>query len=708
MITPRTSRFMFALVVCAVLVAAFAVPAIALGQETAPQATIESNDSCSIWNGTWGFNCGIWYPFMSALGTLLLTFSISILIVIGAIFDQFLSALVVSFQDTLIAINLLGGIQIAWQLFRDIANVAIIGVFVFVAIMTILGSTEYGTKRLVARVLIVAILINFSLLFTRIIVEGTNFVSAQFARSMPNNALTAGVAQSFLQAFGIDGTVSGTYELTRRVAEETDSGWAALVYGAVAGVVLLTIALVFLYGAIIIGARALLLVFMMITAPIAFASFLIPQWSNQSFVGWNNWWANLLKAAMFGPILMVFLWIAMHIIARGSVANAGAALGKLASDPSKMDVNAWQQLIFLMIGTGILFLGIRASSSFATSIAGFNWATVATLLPVTLGSRFGIAPAGRKYIGMPALERQLNLEDDLKRAKARGDWANAAILQKQYAQAAKVASRDFNVMNSNIAKLATKSLGVPTMLSGEKKLGGAAGIATRAAKETAKELKGLQPTAEEMASAQKAAVGKVIEGNKELAESLKSDHEAAVARREAMGGTSGQGTSTDRKQITDTVRKAVEDGSAASTNAVQRQIEHKQEVDAERKAEIGQVTSKIAEVKTDVNRGIAENIKNAAMGPLAMADADVKNTANRMMMHEYDTQQQIQKALTDTNEGAAKMVESMIRDSLSRKGQANSATMRIAQKMLTDQTENKHLGRLMDVIKEHTEQHENA
>ncbi|MBL8158253.1 hypothetical protein JNK62_01820 [bacterium] len=699
MIASRTFRLALVFLVSALFIAAIITPHIALGQEAAAQATIEPNDSCSIWNGTWGFNCGIWYPFMSALGTLLLSFSISVLVVLGAIFDQFLSALVVSFQDTLVSLNILGGIQIAWQLFRDITNVVIIGVFVFVAIMTILGSTEYGTKRLVSRVLIVAILINFSLLFTRVVIESTNFVSAQFARSMPNNALTAGVAQSFLQAFGIDGTISGTYELTRRVATETDSGWAALIYGVVAGSVLLVIALVFLYGIVIISARALLLVFMMITAPIAFASFLIPTWSNQAYIGWNNWWSNLLKAAMFGPIFMVFLWIAMQIIARGSVANAGAALGKLANDPSKMDVNAWQQLIFLMIGTGVLFIGIRASSSFAASIGGFNWATVASLLPVTLGSRFAAAPALRRFVGQPALERQLQYEDDIKRAKARGDWSQAALLQKDYSKAAKMASRDFNAMNSNVSKLLTKSLGVPSMLGGEKKLGGAAGIATAAAKETAKELKNLQPSAQDLASASKAAASEVREGNKALAESLKGDRDAAVARREAAGG-SGSGTRTEQKQITDTIRKAVEDGSSSGANAAQRQIEHKREVDAERKAEIGQVTNKIAEVKTDVNRNIAQEINDAqaALGPLSMLDADVTNATNRMTMNQFETNQKAIEASQNAQLGAIDMLQSAIQDSLSRSGNDNAATAKIAMKLVEKQ--NPNVGRVMSIARQ--------
>lgn len=650
MIASRTFRLALVFLVSALFIAAIITPHIALGQEAAAQATIEPNDSCSIWNGTWGFNCGIWYPFMSALGTLLLSFSISVLVVLGAIFDQFLSALVVSFQDTLVSLNILGGIQIAWQLFRDITNVVIIGVFVFVAIMTILGSTEYGTKRLVSRVLIVAILINFSLLFTRVVIESTNFVSAQFARSMPNNALTAGVAQSFLQAFGIDGTISGTYELTRRVATETDSGWAALIYGVVAGSVLLVIALVFLYGIVIISARALLLVFMMITAPIAFASFLIPQWSNQAYIGWNNWWSNLLKAAMFGPIFMVFLWIATQIIARGSVANAGAALGKLANDPSKMDVNAWQQLIFLMIGTGVLFIGIRASSSFAASIGGFNWATVASLLPITLGSRFAAAPALRRFVGQPALERQLQYEDDIKRAKARGDWSQAALLQKDYSKAAKMASRDFNAMNSNVSKLLTKSLGVPSTLSGEKKLGGAAGIATAAAKEAAKELRGL-PTKGEIQKGGEAEAKKIADKSMEAIDTMQKEQRALESKRDTLAQQSGSKPSNEERVLKE-ARQIVSEGANAGQKALENSKIQQQRQLAEHQSELHHESARISQARS-----------NAIDQSVLWAQGDVQNKKNEIAMKQFETAQKLE-AVADKTTDALATREKVISDSL--------------------------------------------
>lgn len=463
--TLQTTFLGILIVVVLGLAMSIVMPNAALAQaapaENSSGRTLSSSDGCNSWSlSGWSPTC-LWQSFMSMLGSTLLSLAGGILVIAGFIFDQFLRYLVIDFQDTITTLNILPGIQVAWQLFRDLANVGIIGVFVFVAIMTILGSAEYGAKRLVARVLLVAILINFSLLFTRMIVEGTNFVAGQFARSMPGNAQEIGVAQSFLLAFGIDGVWSGTEALTDRVAEETDSGWAALLYGIVGGAALLAISGVLLYGAVIIAARALLLVFMLITSSLAFASFLLPQWSNQSFIGWNNWWSNLLKAAMFGPILMIFLWIAMQIVSRGNVSGAGDALGKIANDPTTLDLTAWQQIIFLIIGTGILFMGIRAASSFSSSIAVMSasrgLAGWASLLPIGLGARLG-GLIGQQTIGRASLLASQRMLEAAKTQAARENKTSARLYDFGSRQFMQAASRNFNALNNSLGKQLAKGV----------------------------------------------------------------------------------------------------------------------------------------------------------------------------------------------------------------------------------------------------------
>src|SRR3989344_779123 len=455
--------------------------------------------SCSIWNGTATFNCWFWIPFMSALGTIFLTIGGAVLLLAGVIFDWFVQHLVVQFRTTMDNLHLLGPIQKGWQLFRDLANIVIIGVFVFVAIMTILGSGEYGAKRLISRVLLVALLINFSLLFTRIIVDSTNFVSAQVMKTMPEQQ-TKGIAQSFLDAFGIKDVWSETSSVVRKVGNTSESGWAALVYGFVGGVALLFIAYVLLYGAYVIIARAILLVIAMLTSSLAFASYLLPATSRGTFFSWNTWWSNLLKAALFGPLLMIFLWITMQFITLTNANTAGTAIGKIADNPSPTNVSDqnWESIVLLIIGTGLLFVSIRAASSFASSIAVLSAMNFGVGASLAIGSRF----AG--FLGRQGAGRVANFYDkrnDKWLSKAKVDLAD---LENSGASARRIrmaqhtvdnllkdkkvygglAKSTFSAVNTGLGKQLVKSLGAGSLIGGKTESFGAR--AEKIAKESAK------------------------------------------------------------------------------------------------------------------------------------------------------------------------------------------------------------------------------
>lgn len=621
----------------------------------APEAPVDKPQpqGCTLYSVVSDFGYCFFRVAVSWIGVFFLTVGATFLTFAGKVFDTFLNTLVIGFGQTLQSYNIMAGIEQGWQLFRDVMNIAIIGVFVFVAIMTILGSAEYGMKRLVSRVLIVAVLINFSLLFSKIIVEGTNFVSGQFARAMPGYDAESGpnTGESFLLAFGIEG-VFDTSRVVLLASEKANSASVGFFYGLVGGFTLFGIGAVLLYGAFMMAARALLLIFMMLTSSVAFASFLIPSWSSQAYIGWNNWWSNLLKAAMFGPLLMVFLWIALKIVdTAGTVVNGGSGLSQVATNPATASAAAWSGVILLIIGTGLLFIAIKASSSFANSIGGFNWAMIATALPATLSSRFIAAPLGRRYVGAPALERQLELEDEIKRAKGAGNWNRAAILQKDYAQAAKVASRDFNAMNTNIAKLANKSIGMPAMLSGEKKLGGAAGIATAAAKEAAKELKGL-PTKSNIENDGQAREKQVLEATNKVVEGLETQQRALEGKRDAIsqsgaGGGSEGGSGNDRllKEV-----RAIAQNTERQNVLEDKTLQAQRQV-AEHKSELSQESAKISRAKSNVNER------------LQWAQGDVVNKQNEIALKKLEAVQSIDKIREET-EGALNTRAQVISDTL--------------------------------------------
>src|SRR5207247_2609440 len=107
--------------------------------------------------------------FTSLIGAIFISISTWILSLSALLFNWLMDNTIVQFGTFYGTIK--NAVETAWTAFRDIANILIIGIFTFVAISIILGLKEYGQKKMIASVLIVAVLINFSLLGTKMVID---------------------------------------------------------------------------------------------------------------------------------------------------------------------------------------------------------------------------------------------------------------------------------------------------------------------------------------------------------------------------------------------------------------------------------------------------------------------------------------------------------------------------------------------------------
>ncbi len=364
-------------------------------------------------------------PVLTDIGQLFLAAGGEILYLAGLVFDALINGVVIGFGNTLKALNIMPVIKTGWTLFRDLSNILLIGMFVFIAIATILGIKEYGYKRLVARVLIIAALMNFSLLFTELIIDASNFTAFQFYAAMTNQSAQTGtavagnafdVALAFLKPMGITSVWAGSGNLTKAVAASTGSGTEALLFGLVGGILLLVIGGVLFYGAILIAARAVVIVILMLTASVAFATYLIPNFADSDY-GWKGWWKALINCAVFAPLLMLFLSLSIVILQATNL--NGATFSGVISDPAQLIAatgGAWNIIIIYIFGVGLLFVSLKISSQFASMASGV--ALSATLAPIAIGSRVAGGMFAQRFIARPAAEREVAKKEEVRRAQS--------------------------------------------------------------------------------------------------------------------------------------------------------------------------------------------------------------------------------------------------------------------------------------------------
>lgn len=380
--------------------------------------------SCSIWWGTWTFSDCIWVPLMAWLGSWFLAIGGGVLQLAGLIFDALVNGVIIGFGQTLNTLKIMPLIKTGWTLFRDLSNILIIGMFVFIAIATILGIKEYGYKRLVARVLIIAVLMNFSLLFTELIVDVSNFTAFQFYASMTNQNSQTGVvagsqfdiAQAFIKPMGLTSVWQGSGTLTQNIGALTGSGVQAFFFGLIGGILLLIVGGILFYGAILIAARAVVIVVLMLTASVAFTTYLIPNFAEGEY-GWKGWWKALINCAVFAPLLMLFLSLSIVILQATNL--NGATLSGVIANPSQLIAatgGAWNIIIIYIFGVGLLFVSLKISSQFASMASGV--ALSATLAPIAIGSRVAGGMFAQRFIARPAAEREVAKKEEVRRAQS--------------------------------------------------------------------------------------------------------------------------------------------------------------------------------------------------------------------------------------------------------------------------------------------------
>src|SRR6185437_11720764 len=96
-------------------------------------------------------------------------------------------------------------VSTSWTTARDLANMAFLFILLYIAFTIILRADTGNTMSLLAGVIIVALLVNFSFFFTRLIIDAGNILTIQFY-----NAIPAPPISQTIQGTPVSGTVAST------------------------------------------------------------------------------------------------------------------------------------------------------------------------------------------------------------------------------------------------------------------------------------------------------------------------------------------------------------------------------------------------------------------------------------------------------------------------------------------------------------------
>jgi hypothetical protein len=298
----------------------------------------KSPDTCSNSSGFSWLACKIVANTVAAFFSITIALAGSFMSITGAAFDWLIYHLVVNMGGWMKDIGLIVAVEHVWSVFRDLGNIMLVGMFIFISLRTILGIDSNSNKQLVMNVIIVALLMNFSLFFVKAAFDVTNFFAFQFYKSISSIQVTTngkteqkdvGVAARF-------GTLSGAGSLTpdgnspvtrlfeaaqksqQASAEKTGKtdkwnwGIAGLaVQGTGITIMYLGAGAVFAYGSFLMIVRTLMVILLMITSSVAFITYVLPSQNIRKY--FEQWRDGLIQNAIFGPLLMILMWASIML-----------------------------------------------------------------------------------------------------------------------------------------------------------------------------------------------------------------------------------------------------------------------------------------------------------------------------------------------------------------------------------------------------------
>lgn len=267
-----------------------------------------------------------------------------------------------------------GAVTNGWVIVRDLCNMFFILILLIIAFATILRIENYNAKKLLPKLLIMAVLINFSKTICGLIIDFAQVIMLTFVngfKDMGSANLTSMLGIENILAIKADASDVSLLSIV-------GSYFLALIYTIISVIVVLVIVAVLVM-------RIIMLWVYIVLSPLAFLLSAFP--AGQKYA--SQWWSEFSKQVVVGPILAFFIWLSFVSIGTN---NAGTILNtpkpgdtdnttKLSSQPVAGVAKAGtpDDMIKFIIAIGMLVGGLMVTQQLggaAGSIAGKGMAAI--------------------------------------------------------------------------------------------------------------------------------------------------------------------------------------------------------------------------------------------------------------------------------------------------------------------------------------------
>jgi len=191
-------------------------------------------------------------------------------------------------------------VRVGWVIVRDLCNMFFVLIFLIMAFATILRVESYNFKKMLPKLLMYAVLINFSRTIFGLIIDASTIIMLTFVGGFAN--LPGKFTDLFLidKTLAIDATKLGTKNL---------GPWTVTV-GIIMGVIAsaLTVVILAVILAVLVM-RVIMLWIYTILSPLAFLGFGFDPLKKFT----QEIWDDFIKAIIVGPVLAFFIYLSFYV-----------------------------------------------------------------------------------------------------------------------------------------------------------------------------------------------------------------------------------------------------------------------------------------------------------------------------------------------------------------------------------------------------------
>src|SRR3989344_1697692 len=265
-------------------------------------------------------------------------------------------------------------VKSGWSIVRDVANNFFIIILLVIALGNILRVSQYN-RQLLPKLLVMAVLINFSKMFTLILIDFSQIITLWFAsaiREVGNQGNIMLYALGLHDLYNID---ASTKDWTDSMGLNDQSVIKVMLFAIILSVVAAVVVAIII---IILVYRIVMLWFLVILSPLAFLLTTFPK--GQQYAG--MWWSELSKYLVVGPVMLFFLYLSFFSKSTLDMSNpskdttqndslsintsATTVINAVSNKMKSAEVFDFLIIIGLMVGS--LIMGQK------TGVAGAQWA----------------------------------------------------------------------------------------------------------------------------------------------------------------------------------------------------------------------------------------------------------------------------------------------------------------------------------------------